>query len=189
MNVFCVKWGDKYDRSFVERLRESLKRNLTGDWKFYCYTDKPEKDYDIPVEYPELRKWWHKLALLKFKGENLYFDLDIQINGNIDFLKKDFGTLTLIDSTPWKTEQDELKFKYNRDTLVNSSIMRWEDQGYIFDKFLSNRNTYLRLYSGIDRWIYNEKIDYKYYDTDKISSWIEKKDNVIVIENGKYINK
>ena len=189
MKVFCVKWGDKYDRSFVIRLRESLKRNLTGDWKFYCYTDRPEKDYDLPVEYPELRTWWHKLALLEFKGENLYFDLDIQINGNIDFLKQDFGTLTLIDSTPWKTEQDELKFKYNRDTLVNSSIMRWEDQGYIFDKFLSNRNTYLRVYSGIDRWIYNEKIDYKYFNTDKISSWVEKKDNVIVIENGKYINK
>lgn len=186
-NVICVKWGDKYDRSFVEKLKESCNKHLTGDFNFYCYTDKPEKKYDVPVKYPELRGWWHKLTLLEYKGNNLYFDLDIQINDNIDFLTEEFNTLTLINSQGWKNyNQNELTFSVNKNTLVNSSIMRWSNQQHIFEKFMSNRDTWLRLYPGIDRWIYNEKIDYKYFKTDLISSWTEKKDNVIIIENGKY---
>ena len=69
VNVYCVKWGTKYDRSFVENLKTSIEKHFTIEHKFICFTDKPEKDYDIPITHPELRGVWHKLALFQFTGE------------------------------------------------------------------------------------------------------------------------
>ena len=45
--ILCVKWGDKYDSSFIEKLREQIKKNCSIPFNFYCLTDKPEKEYDI----------------------------------------------------------------------------------------------------------------------------------------------
>ena len=41
--------------------------------------------------------------------------------------------------------------------------MRWTDNRNILEKFLKHRDLYLRLYKGIDRYIYNEDIKYKYF--------------------------
>ena len=98
VNVYCVKVGTKYDRSFVEKLKSSIEKHFTIEHKFYCLTDKVEKDYDIPVTHPELRGVFHKLTLFQFTGNCLYFDLDIDINDKIDFLASEFDNLTLVNS-------------------------------------------------------------------------------------------
>ena len=41
--------------------------------------------------------------------------------------------------------------------------MRWTDNRKDIRKVLKKRDLYLRLYSGIDRFIYNEDIKYKYF--------------------------
>ena len=97
VNVYCVKWGTKYDRSFVENLKTSIKKHFTIEHKFNCLTDKPEKDYDIPVTHPELRGVWHKLSLFQYTGNNLFFDLDIKINSNINFLAEKFLNVFIIN--------------------------------------------------------------------------------------------
>lgn len=187
IDVYCVKVGEKYDRSFVEKLKSSISKHLTINHKFYCLTDNVEKDYDIPVTHPELRGVFHKLTLFQFTGNCLYFDLDIEINDNIDFLASEFDKFTVIDSTPWKKEKLRTLL-INNDTLVNSSIMRWSDNTKILEKFLKKRDLYLRLYSGIDRFIFNEDIKYKYFKGDQISSWQEgNENNTIVLYNGKYV--
>ena len=53
IDVYCVKVGEKYDRSFVEKLKSSISKHLSINHKFYCLTDNVEKDYDIPVTHPE----------------------------------------------------------------------------------------------------------------------------------------
>ena len=85
-----LKCITKYNRSFVEKLKSSIEKHFTIEHKFYCFTDKVEKDYDIPVTHPELRGVFHKLTLFQFTGKNLFFDLDIDINDNIDFLTSEF---------------------------------------------------------------------------------------------------
>ena len=87
------------------------KHFTTVEHKFNCLTDKLEKDYDIPVTHPELRVVFHKLTLFQFTGDNLFFDLDIKINDNIDFLASEFDKFTCIDSTPWKKEKLKRTFK------------------------------------------------------------------------------
>ena len=190
VNVYCVKVGKKYGREFVEKLKDSISKYLTVEHKFYCLTDKVEKDYDIPVTHPELRGVFHKLTLFQFTGNCLYFDLDIDINDKIDFLASEFDNLTLVNSSPWQQQslKEPIKFKVNQNTLVNSSIMRWSDERKVLEKFLKRRDLYLRLYSGIDRFIYNEDIKYKYFMGDLISSWKENiKYNTIMLYNGKYV--
>tara|TARA_B100000965_G_C19592800_1_gene758712 strand:- start:2253 stop:2873 length:621 start_codon:yes stop_codon:yes gene_type:complete len=197
INVYCVKWGTKYDRSFVEKLKSSVAKHLTVPHRFTCLTDKPEMDYDEGLEYPELSGVWHKLSLFEKVGINnkcLYFDLDIEINGNIDFLvwnEEDFEKLTLINSMNWKALKSDDRFRYRNNTLINSSIMRWSNSYDIFEKFMEKRDLYLRLYTGIDRFIFNERnrlsIKYRTFKTEEISSWQEDiKTNTIMIYNGKY---
>ena len=38
-NIFCIKWGDKYDDSYVEKLKKQCEKNCSVDFNFYCFTD------------------------------------------------------------------------------------------------------------------------------------------------------
>ena len=190
ITVYCLKWGVKYNRKFVEDLKSSLEKHLTVDYDFKCYTDKPETDYDIPVKYNYLEGVWHKIALLEFTGPSLYFDLDVKISDNINFLVSDFKDFTVIDSQPWKKTSSktsfDFKFKLFNNTFINTSIMRWSNSTDICNYFLSNKDKFIKDYKATDRFIYNEKLSYKYFITDKISSWKENKENTIVLYNGFY---
>ena len=190
IDVYCVNVGTKYTREFDQKLKDSVAKHLTLEHTFTCVTDKPEKDYDKPVTHPELRGVFHKLSLLQFTGSCLFFDLDILINNNINFLASNFDGLTLVDSSPWKQQslKEPLKFRVTQNTLVNSSIMRWSDQRHVFEKFIQRRDLYVRLYSGIDRYIYNEQVKYNYFMGDQISSWQEGvRHNTILLHNQKYV--
>ena len=66
--------------------------------------------------------------------------------------------------------------------------MRWTDQRKVFERFIKHRDLYVRLYSGIDRYIYNEGVSYKTFMGDQISSWQEgTKHNTILLHNQKYV--
>ena len=190
ITVYCLKWGVKYNRKFVEDLKSALEKHLTVDYDFKCYTDTPETTYDIPVKYDFLKGVWHKIALLEFTGPSLYFDLDIKINDNINFLATDFKDFTVIDSRPWKKTPSkasfDFKFKLFNNTFINTSIMRWSNSSDICKYFLTNKEKFIGDYGATDRFIYNEKLSYKHFITDKISSWKEKKENTIVLYNGFY---
>jgi hypothetical protein len=190
ITVYCLKWGVKYNRKFVEDLKFALEKHLTVDYDFKCYTDTPETTYDIPVKYDFLTGVWHKIALLEFTGPSLYFDLDIKINDNINFLATDFEDFTVVDSKPWKKTSSktffDFKFKLFKNTFINTSIMRWSNSADICKYFLTNKEKFIEDYRATDRFIYNENLSYKHFITDKISSWKEKKENTIVLYNGFY---
>tara|TARA_Y100001937_G_C7121452_1_gene332807 strand:- start:871 stop:1443 length:573 start_codon:yes stop_codon:yes gene_type:complete len=189
INVFCLKCDKKYNRRFVTKLKDSVNKHLTKKHKFFCMTDKPEEKWDIPIvrKFPDV---WNKMHFLNYVGDSLYFDLDIEIHDNIDFLADDFEHFTIVDSRRWKKQKEDLGFKVSNNTFINSSIMRWSFAQDIYQKFANNSDTYLRLYKGIDRFIYNENISYKYFNTDKIMSWKEENysKKVISLYNGRFKN-
>ena len=47
--ILCVKWGDKYGREYVEKLKQQCEDNCSIPFNFYCLTDKKEKDYDSKI--------------------------------------------------------------------------------------------------------------------------------------------
>ena len=67
---------------------------MSDDFNFYCLTENPkglEEEVNV-IPLPKnntLEKWWNKMYLfddnvVRQKGENLFFDLDIIIQKNID---------------------------------------------------------------------------------------------------------
>jgi hypothetical protein len=170
-NLVCVKWGDKFSPEHVNRLYRMAKKNISLPFNFYCWTEDAIGLYDeiniVPLdETLDLKAWWWKLTLFKennLKGINLFLDLDVVIQSNIDHLfdiaKHD--KLTLIDRSIEDNLENSLAFElYNRITvsMYNSSIMIWyanENQD-LYKTFVSNTNLHTNLYHGIDRFFTHE---------------------------------
>ncbi|MEX2365586.1 MAG: glycosyltransferase, partial [Pseudohongiellaceae bacterium] len=48
VNILCMKWGTKYDASYVNKLHSMVSRNLSLPFRFICLTDSDEGlDQDI----------------------------------------------------------------------------------------------------------------------------------------------
>jgi hypothetical protein len=175
-NVIVVKWGNKFTPEHVNRLYRMAKRNITLPFNFYCYTEDPTGIYDevniVPLdESLELEKWWWKLTLFKQNdlddGINLYFDLDVVLQSNIDHLFKKVKTnkVTLItDNGDWEVGIFE-NIDPKTSPEYNSSIMLWynNQNTEIYNKFIKNSNLYKNVYLGIDRF-FSYEIDEKYFN-------------------------
>jgi len=93
-----MKWGDKFPADYVNRLYGMVKRNLSGEFRFVCFTENSEgirneveiqglPELDLPPDSPE--RGWRKLSVFKkdfggLSGTTLFLDLDVVIVGNLD---------------------------------------------------------------------------------------------------------
>tara|TARA_B110000259_G_scaffold187994_1_gene244371 strand:- start:89 stop:682 length:594 start_codon:yes stop_codon:yes gene_type:complete len=173
-NIIFVKHGDKYNAKHVNRLLEQLHDYYPGV-NYYCYTDNPEGVLAecIPCfEKPSLKFWWNKLAMFSkdfpVKGRCLYFDLDMDIKSDpSQYINWD--GLTILDAY-WKKDMYMAPHAY--DVSINSSIITWVagEQDHIWEKFMSNRDYYMRKYPGIDRFLVHEQITFNTFDHGIVSS-------------------
>lgn len=166
MNIIFVKFGNLYDQKYVNQLYDDL-IEYYPDATYWCYT---ENSIDInshiqiikPI-YP-LKKWWNKLALfseqMPFKGKCLFFDLDMKIKKSFEIK---YDGLVLVNNY---TKKDMFFRKHSYDVKINSSIMTWTagEQTKLWNKFMKNRDYYMRKYKGIDRFIVHEKFKYSVFD-------------------------
>lgn len=139
-----------------------VSRNIEQEFTFYCLTEDPAglspEIEVIPLpEGNDLELWWNKMYLFNIDSANkkIFFDLDVIIQGSIEpILELDCSTPKFIYSH-WKTEFDD------RDTLINSSIILWQDAKYIWDYWYQDLDRYMCIYKGIDRFIWNEGIKHE----------------------------
>ncbi len=105
-NIVCLKWGEKYDADYVNKLYAGVKRNTTVAFTFHCFTDDPININSAVVIHPlpvnNIEGWWNKLFLfsndIDIDGRVLFIDLDTLITGNIDeIIKIDKGFIMLKD--------------------------------------------------------------------------------------------
>ena len=180
----CLIHDTLYDWSYVDKLYNSLCRNLTPTVRMHVYTEStrhvPEPYIRHNLEEWEgvrgpKRSWWYKIQLfnpihmLPDQGQMLYFDLDTVIVGNIDWLwnvnrdrfwaARDFQYL--MKSSRWK---------------INSSVM-WFDPlkySYVFKEFDIKQivNNARCPWHGDQDYIFSKvKTDVNYYNTDRILSY------------------
>jgi hypothetical protein len=141
------------------------KRNITLPFNFYCYTENPIGIYDevniIPLDKTlNLEKWWWKLTLFNKNklgnGINLFLDLDIVIQDNIDyfFKKAKHNKITLISYDYDDHYVLPLDYDPKMAPAYNSSIMIWYNNELtnIYQKFLNNKIFFQSFYHGIDRF-------------------------------------
>jgi hypothetical protein len=98
--VCCVKWGSKFDASYVNRLSRAARANMSTPCDVVCITDDPTGlDADIEaVPFPDFgpppdrwkhRGTWAKVAMFSpevFEPDTmvLYLDLDVLVLGPLD---------------------------------------------------------------------------------------------------------
>ena len=177
----CVIHGDVYDWEYVEKLHSMLQRNLTPRVRLHVYT---EESRTVPEPYIKhalenwwyvkgpKRSWWYKMQMFNTEyhaGPLLYFDLDVVITGDIDWIwQKPLNYFwTLRD------------FKHLwRPTYYgsNSSVMWWDTTKFskIWNNFKKENLTYLiKKYRGDQDYI-SDSISLaqrKFLDADRIKSW------------------
>ena len=111
-NVYCVLTKPAYSEADVVRLYDNAKQYCTKPFKFICLSDRDIKHPEIStvrIDSYDLDTWWNKVLIFDqtISGDsNLYFDLDVKINSNIDFLFNQINeeNISVVD-TPWKTEK------------------------------------------------------------------------------------
>ena len=175
INVYTVKWGNKYVASHVNQLLETCKQHISCPITFYCLTeDAKDLDPEIKVlSLPgcnKLEKWWNKMylfdeSIVTQKGEKVFFDLDVILQKNIDdIINFDPEDCLCFVKTWWHDLESQYKdtrhipHKY---TDLNSSVLRWNDSlnsSEIFDYFNEYKSQILWYYRGLDNFFYNRRI-------------------------------
>lgn len=167
INIYTVKWGQKYGPEAVNAIHDQCKKYITEEFDFYCLTEYPHGlNPDIlTIDFPKgnyYEKWWNKLHLFDSsvvtqKGEKLFFDLDVQIQSNIDCIVDYDPTdkLTFV-RTCWhnlkkmKRDVKDIPWAY---TELNSSVLRWNDMfdGNKVTKFVKDYPSQMFFYyRGLD---------------------------------------
>ena len=146
-NVICMKWGTKFSARYVNILAASVKRNLTGPYRFVCFTEvstglsegietRPLPEMTGLDGRPE--RGWRKLTLFQerledLEGTALFLDLDVVIADKLDpFFEDDPGGFRIIED--WNLKGTG---------IGNSSVFRFEigSRPDVLDYFLKNRES------------------------------------------------
>ena len=173
LNVICVKWGTKYSADDVSRLQRNVKKYLTVPHTFVCYTEDPiGLDCKvIPID-TDLEIYWNKLAMFQkdfCKGTCLYFDIDVVIQNNIDHLINYVSNDLHMIRAYWKgdliTDGSSPNYEERYDMYANSSCLLWKADclSYIWDYFNLDPDYYMIKYKGIDRFLFHEGFNLKYF--------------------------
>lgn len=177
----CLIHDVKYQWQYVERLYNSLQRNLSPRVTMHVYTE-PHRivpghmihhrlDEWSGIRGPK-RSWWYKIQLFNsehHQGPLLYLDLDTVVVNNIDWIWQ------LPTNRFWAVKDFKYLFNHRRVTM-NSSVMwfdpsKWNHVYRDFDpEWISKHRS---RWHGDQDYIH-EKIDsayINYFDTDRVRSW------------------
>lgn len=156
--VCCLKYGNKYDASYVNKLYKMVQRNLTLDHKFVCFTEDAKGiDENIIIkDLPTLpvTGWWFKPMFFNpnldpdLKGTLLFLDLDMIIFRNIDklFTYKP-GQFCII--------RDFNRYLIKNYDKFNSSVFRLNtgQHDQVYKDFIKNPKSIIRRFHGDQDWI------------------------------------
>jgi hypothetical protein len=176
----CVIHGNAYSWSYVERLYNMLNRHISVGVRFHVYT---EADRTVPAPWIKhaltdwkisgpKKAWWYKMQLFDpahHSGPLLYFDLDVVIVNNIDWIWK-------LPLNYFWTIRD---FKYLwRPTHygINSSVMWWHTQHHqqVWQAFSAQRlDSIMRKNRGDQDYLTQaiNKNQRNFFDFDRVASW------------------
>jgi len=175
--IVCLKYGNKYSAEYVNKLYNSVKRNLTVPFEFVCFTeDSRNIDPAIRIESIPLVSgvtgWWYKPMFFNpdigLTGTILFFDLDVVVFRNIDNLfSYEPNKFCIIRDFNRKFVRNYNKF--------NSSIFRLDTNmhSHIYTKFIANPMDPIRRYHGDQDWLRANIADgtYSYWPEEWIQSY------------------
>jgi len=178
-NVICMKWGRKFDASYVNRLYAMVQRNLKRPHRFICLTDDPDGIVDgvesLPLPdvgwdaEPDINlHGWKKVGLMApavggLSGTALFLDLDVVIVGALDRFFEQSGEVQMIkDFRPVRVRGDHF--------VGNTSVLRFE-LGVcpeLYERFRED-------FPGIRRRLRNEQeyLSHHFHEQNQLHYWPE----------------
>jgi len=175
--VACLKWGDKYSAEYVNKLHAMVKRNLTVDYEFVCFTENPNNlNPGVVVKDLELlagiEGWWYK---------PIFFNPDLGLNGTILFLDLDMIVFRNMDRLfSYMPGEFIIIRDFNRHVVgdsydkFNSSIFRLEtgQHSHVYHDYMADKQSISRRFQGDQDWLrYAIKNNYKYWPNEWIQSY------------------
>ena len=190
IRILCVRFGNRYGRDYVERLRNMVARHITIPYEFVCLTDDLHPIEGVrSIVQPNAnyaRGWWHKVHMfdptLPLSGRILYFDLDVVIHNSINKLA------TMFTDDFVGIHDFNRAFHSNWHNL-NSSVMAWNhgSQNHIWHQFILDPKAAQRM-PGDQDWIWKLCKDrIKFWPREWVQSYkweIRKRDELTMV-NGK----
>ena len=184
----CLKHGNKYSSSYVNKLYNMVRRHCTVPFGFACITeDASHLNQDIKVipipKQPGLQGWWYKPWVfspdLPLEGTIIFLDLDIVIIGNIDSLwTYNTGKFCIIRDFNRSSIKDWSKF--------NSSIFKFEKGSFdfVWGNLIKDISITRRMHGDQD-WIYSQiRHNYMFWPDEWIRSYkweIRNKNDVVKV--------
>ena len=179
VNVISIKWGNWYGPHYVNRLFSGVKRNLTYDFRFVCFTENTEgllpeiETYPLPPVNREatghfgrgLKQGLFNSGIGDLRGPCLYFDLDIVIVDSIDCFF-DYLPGKFCICKEWFSPPMRLRNRLvGRQADANSSIFRFEANSMHFVVDAMNKDNDLpKRFSLEQSWL-------TYIAGDRINWW------------------
>lgn len=134
VNILCIKWGNKYDAEYVNKLYSMVARNMERPFRFVCLTDDqagireeveskeiPQvgfKDFDERLPWTFAHGWLKVTAfaepLYDLEGTTLFIDLDVVIVDSLEPFFQEEGEFLVIKE--WDKS----------DATGNTSVFRYE---------------------------------------------------------------
>jgi hypothetical protein len=154
----CVITGDKYDFDYVHKLYNGLTRGFSQPITLHIYTEHfrevppPYVKHAIePIKTRHGKGWWNKVQLFNpryFSGQLIYFDLDIVITGNLDWM------LGLNTKYFWGIRDFRYLWNKRRHEL-NSSVMYFNTEKfrYVWKEFKRDPDMFMNRLHGDQNFI------------------------------------
>ena len=163
-NVLCIKWGTKYDASYVNRLYTGVKKYMRGDggrqdFRFVCLTDDvtgivdgvdvyplPETGFDeTAFDAKKGGETWRKVGLFKenvadLDGDTLFLDLDVVITGDISPLFA-YAPGAFVVIQDWLEKRRAKYMPWRHGKVGNTSVFRFHPTRHssVFETFKHNQ--------------------------------------------------
>ena len=158
--IVSMKWGARYGAEYANRLHAMVRRNITGDVRFVCFTDD-ETGLDagiepkpLPeIELPERVRWlpWRKISLWRpdlggdLEGDVLFLDLDVVITGPLDdFFTYEPGRICIIENWTQKGSG-----------IGNTTAYRWKvgEHSEIYENFVADPEKVLGQFRASQQYV------------------------------------
>lgn len=175
--VVCLCIGTAYSDEYVHTLKRMVERHASTGCDFVCYSDRHiDGIATIQIEDPHrFEPVWYKLQLLtlpylKQYTNKVYFDLDVVIHNNIDWLFAIQDPGLHVIRASWKTVSEVQSYN---GTGCNTSIMAWKEYDeQAYSLFMQSPDKYMMLHKGIDRFLWNNSCAVRFLPDDQIYSYL-----------------
>ncbi len=172
VNIICMRWGKRYPVHYVNRLFQSVARQMDRPFRFVCFTDDEtglaegiEAHPLPPITLPEAAQWspWRKMSIWQhplagLEGDVLFLDLDLLVVGPLgDLFDHQPGTFCVIEN--W-TQAGE--------GIGNTSVFRFPAGKYtdIFTDFTNRTDEILRTHRIEQHYISAQLPDATFWPVD-----------------------